>query len=136
MVFVVEDHPHLREFIAECLRGAGHEVRVAPDGRQALADLRASAETPDLILLDLVMPQMDGWSFRTEQLRDPRLAAVPVVVLTGGAGVPPPVAIAGYLRKPVDRERLLEMVRRFCAERPPSSPSERVGPVQPRRSRR
>jgi CheY-like chemotaxis protein len=64
------------------LGGGGYAVAAAADGAEALEALRRAAP-PDLILLDLMMPVLDGWHFRREQLRDPALPAVPVAVVSG-----------------------------------------------------
>ncbi len=76
--------------------------------------MRTSAR-PDLILLDLMMPIMDGWQFRREQAQDPSLSAIPVVVLSADGNVRQKAASLhadGYLQKPVDVENLLEVIQR------------------------
>jgi CheY-like chemotaxis protein len=87
----------------------------AANGSDALA--RVAEETPGIILLDLMMPVMDGWEFRRRQMQDASLAAVPVVVLSA---LDPSRAAdldgAAFLKKPLDFDRLLELVRRFCAK--------------------
>jgi CheY-like chemotaxis protein len=86
----------------------------AADGREALEWLRAAPVAPCLILLDLMMPRMDGAEFRREQLRDPALREIPVVVLSAGAAV---VAVAtslqaaAHLKKPMPLDELLRTVR-------------------------
>jgi CheY-like chemotaxis protein len=80
-VVVVEDDDDLREIVVQVLADLGFESEGVGDGREALVLLRrGAAALPMAILLDLEMPVMDGWEFRREQLRDPRLAGVPVVV--------------------------------------------------------
>lgn len=81
-VLVVEDEPDVREIMTELLEAEGYATEQAADGRKALALLRTEAEHPDLILLDLTMPVMSGWQFRAEQLADPELAPIPVVVMS------------------------------------------------------
>src|SRR5688500_14122232 len=75
-LLVVDDDPDLREALEELLLGAGLRVSLAVSGADALRQLRQGLRV-DLVLLDLHMPEMDGWAFRVEQLRDSRLAQVP-----------------------------------------------------------
>jgi CheY-like chemotaxis protein len=80
-VLVVEDDASIRESLGETLREEGFDVASAANGRQALELLRSSSH-PSAILLDLMMPVMDGWDFRHEQLHDPSLRDIPVVIVT------------------------------------------------------
>ena len=104
--------------LVQVLEDEGYTVRAAENGRAALAALRApGARPPCVILLDLMMPVMDGWAFRAEQLRDPLLAEIPVVVLTadGNAAARSAVLeVAGALRKPVELLTLLAAIQPFC----------------------
>lgn len=116
-ILLVEDDPALRATLAEVLEERGYEVHCAGNGRQAL-DALGHAPVPAAILLDLAMPVMDGWAFRRAQQRDPRLAAIPTIVLSASLGVdgrqfdgPAPAAA---LAKPFDLNRLLDALRRAC----------------------
>jgi CheY-like chemotaxis protein len=112
-ILVVEDDPATREALGLILGSAGFGVLGAPNGQEALGLLR-SGPYPDLILLDLMMPVMDGWQFRREQTRDPALAAIPVVVLSADGNVrqkASALGAAGYLQKPVEVENLLETIQ-------------------------
>jgi CheY-like chemotaxis protein len=80
-ILLVEDDDAVRESLSELLRDEGFEVVTARNGREALEHLRAGRR-PTAILLDLMMPVMDGWDFRQHQLRDPALRDIPVVVVT------------------------------------------------------
>lgn len=115
-VLVVDDDQDIREIVSEVLSLRGYDVAVATDGRQALQWL-AGGGRACIILLDLMMPDMNGWEFREAQLRDPELADIPVVVLSG-VGNPPAYAEAlaadQILPKPVDLTGLTEAVARFC----------------------
>lgn len=113
-VFVVDDDEDIREVISEILSNHGYQVETAQNGSEALAQLR-SGMRPCVILLDLMMPGMNGFEFRAEQLLDPELAEIPVVVLTG-AGQATRTATLGteVLRKPMELEPLLSVVSRFC----------------------
>jgi CheY-like chemotaxis protein len=113
-VLVVDDNTDLRELIMAVLEAEGYDVSGAADGARALERLREEPR-PDLVLLDLMMPVLDGWQFRKQQLADPAVAAIPVIVLSGDADADAhAVALraAGSLRKPVDLERLLGTVAR------------------------
>ena len=79
-ILIVEDDFDIREALTQILEEEGYAVREAANGREAL-DV-AARELPSLILLDLMMPVMNGWQFRAEQIKDPRLAPVPVLVIS------------------------------------------------------
>lgn len=79
-VVVIEDDEDIRELVVQLLFDVGFEAVGFPDGRAALEALRRPGLLPAVILLDLEMPRMTGWEFRREQLADPVLAHVPVVV--------------------------------------------------------
>jgi CheY-like chemotaxis protein len=112
-VMVVEDDVCVRELVIEILGGGGFTTVGAGNGEEALHQLRDEHVHPALILLDLMMPVMDGWQFRIEQLRDPSLARIPVVVMSASddGGVP----AEGHVGKPFDIEVLLDTVSRFTA---------------------
>ncbi len=116
-ILLVEDDPALRATLAEALQESGYDVACATDGQDALAQL-GSRPAPSVILLDLAMPVMDGWSFRAAQRNDPRLAAIPTVVLSGSLGVDPRAGDrldpAATLPKPFDLDRLIETIQRLC----------------------
>jgi len=114
-VLIVEDDSDLREMMAQLLTVEGFQAATASNGLAALEYLHRSDSPPDLILLDLMMPVMDGWQLRQALERDPELAPVPVVVLSAldrpHAGQ---LGASAFLKKPLDFDRLLELVRRYC----------------------
>jgi CheY-like chemotaxis protein len=111
---VVEDDETIRESLSDLLRDEGAELVTAANGREALDSLRASTP-PDLILLDLMMPVMDGWQFRKEQKKlAPELANIPLVVITATGKRPVLVDAAELVMKPLDLNRLFEAVERYC----------------------
>ena len=116
-VLVVEDHDSEREQLAAVLRHAGYAVRTAANGHEALECLQENP-APSVVLLDMFLPGIDGWDLLKVYTRDPALAGVPVVILSGlDVGSPAWAAslgAAGYLRKPVKHAALLECVRRVC----------------------
>jgi CheY-like chemotaxis protein len=111
-IFVVDDDLDLRETIGELLQDEGYETLLFQDGRGALALLRAGVR-PSLILLDLMMPEMSGWQFREEQLRDEALRAIPVVVMTASRSFDRALLAASeVLLKPVGIGDILGAVER------------------------
>jgi len=115
-VLVIDDDADARRALKELLELYEYRVATASDGTDALAQLR-SALVPCLILLDLRMAGMNGWEFRAEQMRDPALWDLPIVVFSGDAEEEAAAAELGihlFLRKPVVFERLFEMVGRHC----------------------
>jgi len=110
-VLIVDDELDIRETIAELLRLEGHEPFEATDGEQAL--VRCRQLRPDLVLLDLMMPGMNGWDFRRAQLRDPIIAAIPVVVVSAVARSRD-LPADGFLQKPFSLDDLLALVRRVA----------------------
>lgn len=114
-ILLVEDDFSIRETIAELLEDEGFRVTCAANGREALARL-ASEEETNLILLDLMMPVMDGSEFRRAQQRDPRISEIPVVVLSAGHGAERRAAALdaeAFLAKPFEVQSLLETVSKF-----------------------
>ena len=122
-ILVVDDNRSVREPLVTLLEGRGFSARGVGNGREALQALRDGFDAC-LILLDLTMPIMDGWTFRTVQRGEPKLAEIPVVVLTaltdpkkaaGELG-----AVAGFA-KPLDLEHLLRLVAEHCPRTIPRS---------------
>src|SRR5207245_1245951 len=109
-VLIVEDDEDLREMMAQLLTLEGFHAATASNGREALEYLEA-ATCPDLILLDLMMPVMDGWEFRRRQQADPALAEVPVIVLSAlDQARAAALEATAFLKKPLDFDRLLALV--------------------------
>jgi CheY-like chemotaxis protein len=113
-VFIVEDDVDTREMIGRFLQLEGYDVEIAENGRQALERLDAGARAC-VILLDLMMPVMDGWEFRRHQVRDEALAKIPVIVFSAaGRERIRQIEADEYLAKPVDLDQLLERISRYC----------------------
>jgi CheY-like chemotaxis protein len=110
-VVVVEDDVDAREALSKLLASHGYSVTSAGNGREALDYLRRSY-LPGLIILDLMMPLMDGWEFLEHQSRDPALLDIPVVVLSATAPHQPLTAKA-ILMKPVQPKELFKMIERY-----------------------
>jgi CheY-like chemotaxis protein len=117
-ILVVEDVPDLRDLVKQVFVEEGFECETAAHGLEAL-EILAKMERPGLILLDLMMPFMNGWEFRKAQLRDPRLASIPVILVSAGGNVNDQaynIGAADYMRKPYDHETLLRAAHTYCEE--------------------
>lgn len=120
-ILVVDDDLDLRTSVGELLRDEGFSVIEAPNGRVALDHLRSVTVLPALILLDLSMPVMSGWEVIRVLQGDPRLADIPVALVTAERSFPQAVAdaIVGELHKPYAVDDLLALVRRYARAEPP-----------------
>lgn len=114
-ILLVDDDADIRESIGEALEEEGYRVVAAENGKHALRLLRDDGLRPDLILLDIMMPEMDGWGFRSEQQKDPALAAIPVIVFTAygtARDIARQLDAAGFLKKPLRLGELLAAIER------------------------
>ena len=117
-VCVVDDDADIREALSDVLSLEGYDVISAGDGESALGLLRKRRSDCRLILLDLMMPEMNGWEFRRQQLQDPSIAAIPVLLLTGAGTAAKSIDelhVAGTIEKPVEMDTLLAEVAHYCA---------------------
>src|SRR6516225_8180968 len=109
-ILIVDDEPDIREVLRDSLSDAGHQVCEAGNGRVALMSLMRPIETlPCVVIVDLRMPDMDGWDLVAAMKREPRLRAIPVIVLSATVmqNAPPPVLGAhAYWPKPLDENQL------------------------------
>ena len=116
-VLIVDDDYSVLDAVRETLEDEGYEVSIAANGLEALKDLREGGR-PCLILLDLMMPVMNGWEFRREQLSDSLLASIPTVIVTAYVGpIPNGLGEAPKVRKPVKPEQLISLVETYCPKR-------------------
>jgi CheY-like chemotaxis protein len=116
LVLIVEDNADVRTAMKTLLELEAYRVEAAGDGEAALRLLRSGLK-PGLILLDLAMPGKNGFQFRAEQLQDPTLARIPVVVYSGVGNADEKAAtlgIAAFLHKPIEIDELLDLVARHC----------------------
>ena len=119
-VMVVDDERDPRESVCEWLSAKGYDVIPARDGADALRQLHSDAHKPDVILLDLMMPVMNGWQFREQQANDPDLARIPVIVITANRDTRG-IHADDTLFKPVNPENLLAVVKRWSRSAEPES---------------
>ena len=112
LILVVDDDSDSRTLLEMALSTSGYEVETAVNGSDALVSARR--HRPNLSLLDLAMPVMDGFAFRAEQLRDASLSAIPVICVSGrhdAAGVSRRMQVAGCIPKPFDLQVVIDRVR-------------------------
>jgi CheY-like chemotaxis protein len=116
LVLVVDDDRDIRDSLVEVLEDQGYNALGAANGREALEVMRTALELPCVILLDLMMPVMDGWEFRAAQLENPAWLQVPVIVISAynDADAQARALAVEYMRKPLAVRPLLEAVRRHC----------------------
>lgn len=116
LLLVVDDDPLICKTFMDLMQEEGYQVRTAANGAEALGLLRAGLR-PSLIFLDLMMPVMDGVTFRAEQRKDPELASIPVVVVSAVGDIARQVEgmeVAAYLHKPVNLDSLFQLAERYC----------------------
>jgi CheY-like chemotaxis protein len=119
-ILVIEDNLALSQSLSDLLCDDGYSVGVARNGVEGLAEARR--ERPDVIVLDLLMPILDGWGFRTAQRADPALAEVPVLVLSASDDEERPDS-AGYFSKPFEVDGLLGAIHRIAPQLPAGAAS-------------
>ncbi|WP_223640428.1 response regulator [Corallococcus sp. EGB] len=112
LILLIEDEEDIRDAVATLLEMEGYRVAQCIHGEDAWRWLQAHPR-PDLVMLDLMMPVMDGQAFLSRLAQERMLEGVPIIVLSGSPFHPP--GAAAYLRKPVAVAPLLEAVRRFLA---------------------
>jgi CheY-like chemotaxis protein len=112
-ILIVEDDDAIRDALKEVLLDVGYAVECASNGKQALEILQEAPWVPSVILLDIMMPIMDGYGFRERQLSDPRFANIPTVVLSADSHLDEKsrrLMTKYFIKKPIDLEKLLSMI--------------------------
>jgi len=113
-ILIIEDDLEIRESLIEILGEEGYLVRGSSNGKEALDYLNLSKTLPALLLLDLMMPVMDGFQFRAEQMKNEKLAQIPTVVLSANSDLARKVrgiGISQYIKKPFELDSLIKIVR-------------------------
>jgi CheY-like chemotaxis protein len=113
-ILIVDDDDKLRHLISRIVRVDGWTPLTAANGHLAL-DILRDQPYPDVILLDLLMPLMNGWQFRARQLANPTWAAIPVVVLSGAQSLERAMRTAAFVPKPFTFDQLLTILRQHAA---------------------
>lgn len=116
-IMVIEDNDFIRVAVQQIIEDEGYRTEVATNGREALELLERQIQLPALILLDLNMPIMDGWHFRSLQKENLRLQSIPVVVFTADGNASEKaekIKAQGWLRKPIEVDDLLKILHKYC----------------------
>lgn len=123
-ILIVDDDADLRGVLAALLKGEGYGIVEAANGAEALRTLRENPASYDIILFDLLMPVMDGWAFREEQLQDPALESIPAIAMSarGRHAEARSLQVDAYLEKPFALSLLVEAVERCSKSSPPRGP--------------
>lgn len=112
-VLIVEDDKDILETLRQLLELEGYRVSTATNGKEAFERL-ANEEHPRLILLDLMMPVMNGWEFLAAKEKNEAFSSIPVLVVSAGGNVPVPASASGFIKKPVELDVLLDAVNKYC----------------------
>jgi CheY-like chemotaxis protein len=115
-VLLVEDDHDVRVSVRSLLEDEGYVVLTVADGRSALELLQQRLPRPSLIILDLLLPLMDGWHVVARLRQNDELAQIPIVILSAWRELVPPPGAVGVLHKPFDAHALLQLVAEHCAE--------------------
>src|SRR5687768_5472999 len=133
MVLVIDDDAEIRQALTEILEDESYTVRVAANGREAL-DCIARGFCPDVILLDVMMPVMDGWHFLSARLRHPQLVEVPIIIISAGFDAEreaQKVGVFEFARKPLHVDDLIDRIE-SCRRRSGSRSEEHTSELQSR----
>jgi CheY-like chemotaxis protein len=114
-ILLVEDDADIRTTLKEVLELEGYEVVTAGNGKEAFETLQKMKDSPRLILLDLMMPIMNGWEFLEAQQATAVLASIPVVVVSAAGDKAKSAKAQGFVKKPIEVDGLLKMIKQYCA---------------------
>lgn len=113
-ILIIEDEESISQMMKDILSLEGYRVATASNGLEGLQKLKSMAQTPCVVLLDLMMPKANGWWFLDNQRSDPELSKIPVVVCSAYAESAKSVKPQGFVPKPVQLDCLLDTVKAFC----------------------
>lgn len=116
-IFIVEDDADIRQSMSDILQELGYTVGSASNGLDALTQLREMKEHPGVIILDLMMPVLDGMGFRKEQEKDQKLFTIPTVLLSADSRLPIKAKENGFqefVKKPIELEHLIAIAEKYC----------------------
>jgi len=112
-ILVIEDDADIRETLRQALEYEGYDSVGAANGQEGL-EILGNIDSPCLILLDLMMPVMDGWKFAEKLRDDEKLSTIPVVIVSAFVDQTRTLNAQGILKKPVELDALLEVVKKYC----------------------
>ena len=118
LILIIEDDREISDTIRDILIDEGYRVEIASNGQAALDHLGGTLPLPDVMLLDIMMPIMNGYDFRTIQLADPRLRDIPIIALSADGRIQEKserLKVEHFVRKPVELDVLLELVAQAVA---------------------
>jgi CheY-like chemotaxis protein len=130
-ILVVEDDDDIRNVMIDVLEAEGYHAEGATNGKEAL-DLLHSIHKPCLVLLDMMMPIMNGREFLDKVMEDSYLAPIPVLIVSAIADKTNTTGAVGFLKKPVDLEMVLKMVEQYCNGSTMEAGQRRGSEAQPR----
>lgn len=116
-VIVIEDDFEIRNTLCDVLEAEGYDVHGAENGQVGLDVLKGLKELPGLIIVDLMMPVVDGYEFRNQQLKDQRISLIPTVLFSADGQLSAKAQAAGiteFIKKPIDLEDLYALVKKYC----------------------
>jgi CheY-like chemotaxis protein len=114
-VLIVDDDQAIRQIMQDVLEVQGYEISTAADGREGIARLRDLSPQPCVVLLDMMMPGMNGWQFLDYQRNDPLFSRIPVIICSAYREIAKSVKASAILEKPIQLNALLDTVKAFCA---------------------
>src|SRR4051812_44004646 len=116
-ILVVEDDNDIRQSLVEILQEEGYTVLSALNGKEGLEVLKKAEPLPGLVILDIMMPVLDGYGFRLEQMKSPRLASVPTALFSANGRLDEKarkVGVTEFLKKPIDLNKLFDLANKYC----------------------
>ena len=116
-ILLIEDDKDILEVLKDLLESEGYVISCAENGKVAMNFLSASNELPDLILVDLMMPLMNGFEFCQRIVEIDRLKSIPVIVMSADGHIEKKkeqLNVCEYLKKPLDLENVLETISKYC----------------------
>ena len=121
LIMLIEDDQDIRETMVEVLEMENYSVVSATHGREALAILDGPSPLPSVILLDLMMPVMNGWEFLNERSTRPKLKDIPVIIVSAAGDKAKTAVCDAFIKKPVELDVLFDTIKKFVNQKPPTS---------------
>ena len=116
-ILIVEDDLDIRQSLADVLEDEGYPVLLAQNGEDGLKVLKEVSNQPGLVILDMMMPVMDGFGFRDAQIKDPAMADIPTAIFSADGKLPEKAMKTGikeFIRKPFNLNQLFDLAEKYC----------------------